>query len=217
MRARRIATMVLGGVVALLGLLFAFLQTPPGQRALARTRLRRDAAHLGPQRLLPDRPAGGAHRAPGRAGPVAHGRERAPALVVRLAVRGPCPGRDAVGRARRCRARAAAADDQAGGGRQRQRLVQAARRRRPAGAVGRDAASRGAACRRGLALDAARRWSAVRRPARGPPAPCRRSHRRTVGQARGRYALRSRATHRRRRDLGRRGAGRRNGRPVAAA
>jgi translocation and assembly module TamB len=35
MRARRIATMVFGGVVALLGLLFAFLQTPPGQRALA--------------------------------------------------------------------------------------------------------------------------------------------------------------------------------------
>ena len=35
MRARRIATMVFGGVVAVLGLLFAFLQTPPGQRALA--------------------------------------------------------------------------------------------------------------------------------------------------------------------------------------
>ena len=86
-----------------------------------RTRLRRDPARVGPQRLLPDRPAGGAHRAPGRAGPVAHGRERAAALVVRLAVRGPCPGRDAVGRARRCPARAAAAKDQTGRGRQRAR------------------------------------------------------------------------------------------------
>jgi translocation and assembly module TamB len=35
MRARRIAMVVFGGVVAMLGLLFAFLQTPPGQRALA--------------------------------------------------------------------------------------------------------------------------------------------------------------------------------------
>jgi translocation and assembly module TamB len=35
MRPLRIAAMVFGGVVALLGLLFAFLQTPPGQRTLA--------------------------------------------------------------------------------------------------------------------------------------------------------------------------------------
>ena len=34
MRALRIAAMVVGGIVLLVGLLFAFLQTPPGQRAL---------------------------------------------------------------------------------------------------------------------------------------------------------------------------------------
>ena len=34
MRALRIAAMVVGGVVLLVGLLFALLQTPPGQRAL---------------------------------------------------------------------------------------------------------------------------------------------------------------------------------------
>src|SRR4029077_19204843 len=35
MRALRIAAMVLGGVVVLVGVLFGFLQTPPGQRTLA--------------------------------------------------------------------------------------------------------------------------------------------------------------------------------------
>ena len=34
MRALRIAAIVVGGIVLLVGLLFAFLQTPPGQRAL---------------------------------------------------------------------------------------------------------------------------------------------------------------------------------------
>ena len=66
-----------------------FLQTPPGQRALAGARRsRRDVCKCRAS-AASSRPTCRSARIElvGRAGPVAHGRRRAPALVVRLAVR----------------------------------------------------------------------------------------------------------------------------------
>ena len=57
MRALRILAAVAGGVLGLVVLLFVFLQTPPGQRALAAVVSGEQPESVGRERLLPDRPS----------------------------------------------------------------------------------------------------------------------------------------------------------------
>ena len=191
--------LVFGGLVVLgAGVLFAGLQTPPGQRALAGL-VSTNAQVSGLSGFFPT-DLRVAHRAPRRAGRVAHVERCAAALVVRLAVQRPRPGREAVG-ARRSMSCA--------------RRSRQTRSRRPppppastcrsasiSAAVGRRPASRRGAGRRRLALEACRRGLLSADGTRSRLKLDDDPHRRTVGQARGRYRLRPRSLLGRRPDHG---------------
>ena len=162
MRALRLFAMVAGGVAGLAALLFAFLQTPPGQRALAglsRTALCRCRASAASSRPISTWRASTSLMARDRGCGSENARLRwsfASLFAGRVRVENLSAGLVDVLRD------ASAAEGGTGDGK---RHVRTAAGSRCAGLLGRCSPSRGAPRRRRLALDPARQWPAACRPA----------------------------------------------------
>ncbi len=195
MRALRISAMVVGGVVILAGALFAFLQTPPGQRALAGLASDETVHVSGLSGFFPtDLQVARVElldeqgtwltvdnaRLRWSLASLLTGRVRIDMLQASLVdvLRAPVPSKAKPGSGGGSFTLPVGVDVQ-------ELSVDTLHLAEPLAGVD----SR---------WTSAWQWPVVRRPARGPSASLRRPHRRTVGQARGRCSLRSGKTHRRR-------------------